>query len=113
MRNGRTGRILCVLYLVKQGLLKYYRLLQPVREHDTWEDWVCYMLDAVEGTARQGIATFLRNDLGVTRLTATRYLDALVADGILEKRRIGRSNYYNNTALYAILTGEGMTDNGV
>ena len=111
-----------------------------------------YMLDAVEGTARQGIATvhairdallrvkhrirsthkfysqdlinnlflhpytkieFLKNDLGVTRLTATRYLDALVADGILEKRRIGRLNYYSNTLLYAILTGEGMTDNGV
>ena len=165
--NWRTGRILCVLYLVKQGLLdipvlylsrrivrtktEYYRLLQTVREHDTWEDWVCYMLDAVEGTARQGIATvhairdallrvkhrirsthkfysqdlinnlflhpytkieFLKNDLGVTRLTATRYLDALVAGGIFEKRRIGRSNYYINTLFYAILTGEGMTDNG-
>ena len=71
------------------------------------------MLDAVEGTARQGLATFLKNDLGVTRLTATRCLDALVADDILEKRRIGRSNYYSNTLLYAILTGEGMTDNGV
>lgn len=35
-----------------------------------------------------------------------------MADGILEKRRIGRSNFYINTALYAILTGEGMTDNG-
>ena len=52
-------------------------------------------------------------DPGVTRLTATRSLDALVSDGILEKRRIGRSNYYINTLLYAILTGEGMTDNGV
>ena len=61
----------------------------------------------------RGIATFLKNDLGVTRLTATRYLDALVADGILEKRRIGRLNYYSNSLLYAILTGEGMTDNGV
>jgi len=54
----------------------------------------------------------VKDDLGVTRMTAARYLDALVADGVLEKRRIGRSNYYINTQLYAILTGDGMTDNG-
>src|ERR1700678_1667717 len=54
--NGRTGRILNVLYLVKQGLLDipvlylsrhivrtkadYYRLLRQVRESDAWEEWV-------------------------------------------------------------------------
>jgi Fic family protein len=163
--NGRTGRILCVLYLVKQRLLdipvlylsrhivrtkaEYYRLLQAVRTDDTWEDWVIYMLTAVEQTARQGITTihaikdalletkhrirerhrfysqdlinnlflhpytkiaFVEHDLGVTRLTATRYLDALAADGILEKRRVGRSNYYINTRLYGILAGESMTE---
>lgn len=163
--NGRTGRIICVLYLVKQRLLDipvlylsrhivrtksdYYRLLQAVRETDAWEEWVVYMLQAVEDTARQGIAMihaikaalldikhrirdrhrfysqdlinnlflhpytkidFVKNDLGVSRLTATKYLDALVSDGILEKQRIGRSNYYINTQLFAILTGESMTD---
>lgn len=71
--NGRTGRIVNVLYLVKEGLLDipvlylsrhivqtkadYYRLLQTVRDHDTWEDWVLYMLQAVETTARQTVAT--------------------------------------------------------
>lgn len=71
--NGRTGRILNVLYLVKEGLLDvpvlylsrhivqtkpdYYRLLQTVREEDCWEDWVLYMLDAVEQTAGQTITT--------------------------------------------------------
>ena len=71
--NGRTGRIINVLYLVKQGLLDipvlylsrhivrtksdYYRLLQDVREHDAWEDWVLYMLEAVEQTAAAGIDT--------------------------------------------------------
>lgn len=164
--NGRTGRIVCVLYLVKQHLLDipvlylsrhivrtkadYYRLLQAVREADAWEDWVIYMLMAVEATARQGIATihaiksalldvkhrirerhrfysqdlinnlflhpytkiaFLEADLSVSRLTAAKYLDALVSDGVLEKRKIGRSNYYVNTRLYAILTAEGMTEN--
>ncbi len=71
--NGRTGRIINVLYLVKQGLLDvpvlylsrhivrtkgdYYRLLQDVRESGNWEDWVRYLLLAVEHTAADGIAT--------------------------------------------------------
>jgi Fic family protein len=71
--NGRTGRIINVLYLVKQGLLEipvlymsrhivrtkadYYRLLQEVREGDTWEEWVLYMLEAIEQTAAAGIET--------------------------------------------------------
>jgi len=71
--NGRTGRIINVLYLVKQSLLDipvlylsrhivrtkadYYRLLQSVRVDDAWEEWVLYMLTAVEQTAREGIAT--------------------------------------------------------
>lgn len=71
--NGRTGRIMAVLYLVQQGLLDipilylsryivqtkrdYYRLLQSVRGNDGWEDWVLYMLTAVEETARQTIVT--------------------------------------------------------
>ena len=36
---------------------EYYRLLQAVRDDDAWEEWVLYMLTAVEETARQGIAT--------------------------------------------------------
>lgn len=71
--NGRTGRIINALYLVKQGLLDipvlylsrhivrtkndYYRLLQEVRDGDVWEEWVYYMLDAVERTAGETIAT--------------------------------------------------------
>ena len=71
--NGRTGRIVNVLYLVKEGLLDipvlylsqhivrhkadYYRLLQTVRDEDTWEDWVLYLLEAVEQTAGQTIVS--------------------------------------------------------
>lgn len=71
--NGRTGRILNVLYLVREGLLDipvlylsshivhnkdaYYQLLQTVRVEDRWEDWVLYMLEAVEQTAVQTIVT--------------------------------------------------------
>lgn len=65
--NGRTGRILNILYLTKQHLLElpvlylskyiierksdYYRLLRDVTEHQYWEPWIFYMLDAVEQTA--------------------------------------------------------------
>lgn len=71
--NGRTGRIVNVLYLVKEGLLdlpilylsraimrtksEYYRLLQIVRERDAWEEWVIYILNCVEDTAGDGIQT--------------------------------------------------------
>lgn len=75
--NGRTGRIVNVLYLVNNGLLDipvlylssyivrhkadYYRLLQAVRDqHDApeiWEEWVMYMLNAIETTAQQTIHT--------------------------------------------------------
>lgn len=66
--NGRTGRILNLLFLVEQGLLDspvlylsraiiqrkpdYYRLLQAVTAEGRWEDWILYMLSAVAETAR-------------------------------------------------------------
>jgi Fic family protein len=157
--NGRTGRIINVLYLVLKQLLDipvlylsryivknksdYYRLLQKVRDDEAWEDWILFMLEAVEATSQQTIIIikairtalldykhqirsqhkfysqdlinnlfyhpytkidFLMRDLKVSRLTATKYLDALSSDGLLEKKKIGRSNYYINRALYDILT---------
>ena len=69
--NGRTGRILNILYLVANGLLDipvlylsryiiqtksdYYRLLQTVRDDGDWEAWLLYMLAGVEQTASEGI----------------------------------------------------------
>ena len=65
--NGRTGRIVNILFLVLKGLLDlpvlylskaiidrkndYYRLIREVTEKDRWEPWTLYMLDAVESTA--------------------------------------------------------------
>lgn len=65
--NGRTGRILNVLYLIKSGLLdspvlyfsryinthksEYYELLQKVRSEDDYEDWIIFMLNAVYQTS--------------------------------------------------------------
>lgn len=67
--NGRTGRIINVLYLCLNGLLDspilylsdyiikhkadYYRLLGEVKMNDNWEDWILFMLRAVEETAKQ------------------------------------------------------------
>ncbi len=160
--NGRTGRILNVLYLVQKKLLEipilymshsiirskdnYYRLLQQVRTHESWEEWVLYMLGILEDTAKQTIHTinqvkdalmdykhrirdqfkfysqdlinnlffhpytrisFVMKDLGVQRITATKYLDALSAAGFLKKEKIGQSNYYINVRLFEILTQAG------
>jgi Fic family protein len=67
--NGRTGRIINILYLVKEDLLRlpilylsryinqnkaiYYQLLQNTRETKDWEAWLLYILEAVEHTAIQ------------------------------------------------------------
>ena len=65
--NGRTGRVLNILYLIQEELLSlpilylsrhiiahkadYYRLLLEVTQKQAWEPWVLFMLKAVEETA--------------------------------------------------------------
>ena len=51
VRVAQTG------FTVRVAMADYYRLLQTVRDEDTWEDWVLYLLEAVEQTAGQTIAT--------------------------------------------------------
>jgi predicted transcriptional regulator len=46
---------------------------------------------------------FVQSDLGVSRATATRYLEALAEGGILEKHRLGRESYYVNRELVDLL----------
>ena len=69
--NGRTGRIINILYLVKEGLLDmpilymsryinrnkgmYYTLLQNVRKENTWENWILFVLEGIEQTSRHTI----------------------------------------------------------
>jgi Fic family protein len=66
--NGRTGRVLNILFLIQTGLLNlpilylsrhiianksdYYRLLQKVTREQAWEEWILYMLKGVEETAQ-------------------------------------------------------------
>ncbi|PVZ70342.1 protein adenylyltransferase Fic [Pelagibaculum spongiae] len=66
--NGRTGRILNVLYLIEQDLLTlpilylsryivhnkqgYYQLLNQVTSEQNWEAWLLFMLKGIEQTAK-------------------------------------------------------------
>jgi Fic family protein len=157
--NGRTGRIINILYLVAKDLLDlpvlylsryiiqhkadYYHQLQQVRETGEWEPWLLYMLEGIVQTAQstisliKGIRTqmqsykhqireilpkiyrqellnnlfrhpytkieFIVDDLGVSRITATKYLEQLVEHGFLHKEKIGRTNYYINQPLCHLL----------
>jgi Fic family protein len=51
---------------------------------------------------------YLQRDLSVSRITATKYLEALTDAGFLHKQKQGRSNYYVNLALTKILLGQGQ-----
>ena len=69
--NGRTGRIINILYLLAKGLQDYpilylsryinqhkstyYRLLQEVRTKGIWEEWILFILDGVEKVSSQSI----------------------------------------------------------
>lgn len=159
--NGRVGRIINVLFLVRTGLLDspilylsryitshkadYYRLLQEVRDHGNWEDWLIYLLNAVAVTSRETLALiegmralmadykkrlrdhptikysqdllnnlfrhpytrieYVQDELGVTRQTASRYLDQLTEANFVEKHQQGRNNYYINAPLVDLLMG--------
>lgn len=153
--NGRTGRIINILYLVVKGLLdipvlylsrfiiqnkdQYYNHLQQTRITGNWEPWVLYMLDGIEATSKQTTKIiksikeqmmrykhrmrtelpkiysqdllnnifrhpytkidFMKDEIRVSRLTATKYLDKLSETGFLKKHKIGRHNYYVNEPL--------------
>ena len=158
--NGRTGRIINILYLVINGLLDlpilylsryithnkgdYYRLIQAIRDKDPdnsheWEQWIMFILKGVEETAEETIRLvkgisqlmadykaklrpifgrqykhdllnnlfyhpytkieFIQKDMLVQRKTAAKYLEIIVDNGLLEKVKIGHTNYYINVQL--------------
>ncbi len=156
--NGRTGRIINILYLVAQELLdlpvlylsryiiqnkaEYYQQLQQVRETNDWESWLLYILDGVIQTAKKTIELikqvkvmmqdykhrirkelpkiyrqelinnmfnhpytkieFVMEDLDISRITATKYLELLVEHGFLHKAKVGRNNFYINQHLFEL-----------
>lgn len=166
--NGRTGRIIAILYLVTNDLLdlpilylsryithnkaEYYRLIQAIRDNapdnlTNWIDWIMFILKGVEETAGDTIRLvnsiselmsafksvlrpafgqqykhellnnlffhpytkieFVEKDMLVQRKTAAKYLDRIVYLGLLDKVKMGRSNYYINSALTRLFMSQG------
>jgi Fic family protein len=74
--NGRTGRIINILYLIQEKLQNlpilylssyiikkksdYYRLLQEVRTKNNWEEWLLFMIKAVDQTSRETIDLIIK-----------------------------------------------------
>ena len=158
--NGRTGRVLNLLYLVETGLLDipvlylsrhilqnrqaYCDGLLAVTTDSAWEPWILFMLAAVHGTACWTSAKIrgIRDLLDITtgrmrrelpkiysrelaeiifvnpycriadlvaagiakRQSASVYLKALAALGILVEVDAGREKIYTNPALLALLS---------
>ena len=100
--NGRTGRIINILYLVLNELLDlpilylssyiikhkadYYRLLQEVREKDSWEEWIIYLLDGVEQTAIRQIKLInaIKQLMDSTKIRLKKELPKIYSKDLLE-----------------------------
>jgi len=74
--NGRTGRIINILYLIIEKLQNlpilylsnyiiqnkadYYRLLQELRDNENWEEWLLFMIRGIEKTSRETIELIMQ-----------------------------------------------------
>jgi Fic family protein len=74
--NGRTGRIINILYLIIEKLQNlpilylsnyiiqnkadYYRLLQELRDNENWEEWLLFMINGIEKTSRETIELIIQ-----------------------------------------------------
>jgi Fic family protein len=74
--NGRTGRIINILYLILEKLQSlpilflsnyiiknkadYYRLLQKIRDENLWEEWLLFIISGVEQTAKEMIELIIK-----------------------------------------------------
>lgn len=83
--NGRVGRMLNVLYLILKDLLdspilylskyiiknkaEYYKLIQSVTDDGNWEEWILFILEAIEETAIETLA-IVRNINNLLEKTA-------------------------------------------
>ena len=169
--NGRTGRIIIILYLVANKLLdlpilylsryitrnkgEYYSLLQAIRDKkgdnsENWRNWIMFILKGIEDTALNTIRMikeidilmreyknvlrplfgklykhellnnlffhpytkieFIERDMQVTRNTASKYLNMIVNTGLVEKVKVGKTNYYFNTKLIDLFLNHNATE---
>ena len=98
--EATAGQSIAAILAIKTALMDY--------KHRIRSEFKFYSQDLINNlfTHPYTKIEFLQRDLGVSRLTATKYLEALTAAGLLQKRKIGRWNYFINPALTSILTGE-------
>jgi len=100
--NGRTGRIINILYLMLNGLLElpilymssyiinnksdYYRLLSEVRIQNSWENWILYMLDGIEQTSKESIKLIANINVTIAevKLSLKNKLPKLYSKDLLE-----------------------------
>ena len=98
--NGRTGRILNMLYLIQEGLLaypilylsgyiikhkaNYYNLLREVTIKQDWENWICYIL---EGIREASVETVKRIE-SISVLMKRTYENIKTADSYMPAKEI-------------------------
>ena len=100
--NGRTGRILNVLYLVLNNLLdspilylsnyinknkeQYYKLFTEFRENDNYEDWVIYILKGIEETSKNTIELIklIQNEMKSYKQEFIEKLPKIYSDELLD-----------------------------
>ena len=100
--NGRTGRIILILYLIVIKYLelpvlylsryiienksRYYTLLRTVTEKNDWEPWILYLLEAIESTSNQTIQLIdkIKQSLNDTINTVRTLQQAPVPKEVLE-----------------------------
>lgn len=101
--NGRTGRIVNVLYLILKRLLDepvlylssfiikkkgdYYRLLQEVRTKNNWEGWILFILKGVEETANETIKQInkINTIFGEAQRTVRKKLPKIYSKDLIEQ----------------------------
>jgi Fic family protein len=94
-----AGQTIKTIHAIKEALFDY--------KHRIRDEYKFYSQDLINNLFMHPYTKieFIERDLGVSRLTASKYLDALAAGGFVQKNKIGRSNYYVNLALNQILLG--------
>ena len=103
-----------LLYIVKgieETAIETLRLVEGIRtlmaetKHRMREEHTrIYSQDLLNNLFRHPYTRieFVQDELGVSRPTATKYLDELAVSGLLFKHRAGRNNYYINRPLVAL-----------
>jgi hypothetical protein len=86
-----------------------------LRIKDNWEEWLLFMIKAVDQTSRETIddnlfkhpytrIEFIQRDLNVSRINAANYLNQLADDKLLTKKKLATANYYINDPLFELLS---------